>query len=162
MSLYNAVARASLLALFCGLATASAASAQVITPPAGPPSTPRHTGVKAMFKDLYDQDLTTKNQDYSAATAGFMNGQGGVYLVGTWMIDTYDEAAAQPGSSVNRVRSQSQLHPIRLSCERMRGSYCPFHCQMRSNRMPRWVAWTRCVPLRVWPQSARRCAGLNR
>ncbi len=60
--------------------------------------TPEAHRVLALFKQLYDEDLTTKNQDYSAATAAFMNGQGGVYLVGTWMIGDYDQASRRPGS----------------------------------------------------------------
>lgn len=54
MSRYNAAARTSLLGLLCWLVFVQAAGAQVITQPAGPPPTPRHTGVKAMFKDLYE------------------------------------------------------------------------------------------------------------
>ncbi len=44
--------------------------------------TPEARRVFVLFKQLYDEDLTTKNQDYTAATSGFLNGQGGVYLVG--------------------------------------------------------------------------------
>lgn len=43
-----------------------------------------------LFKAIYDRDFTTKNQDYSAAVAGFLNGDGGVFLVGTWMVGTFD------------------------------------------------------------------------
>lgn len=43
-----------------------------------------------LFKTIYDRDFTTKNQDYSAAVAGFLNGDGGVFLVGTWMVGTFD------------------------------------------------------------------------
>lgn len=56
--------------------------------------------VLQLFKDIYDQDLTTKNQDYSAATAGFMNGQGGVYLVGTWTIGDFEREAHRPGAAL--------------------------------------------------------------
>jgi multiple sugar transport system substrate-binding protein len=60
--------------------------------------TPEAHRVLALFKQLYDENLTTKNQDYTAATAAFMNGQGGVYLVGTWMIGDYEQASKKPGS----------------------------------------------------------------
>lgn len=60
--------------------------------------TPEARRVFALFKQLYDEDLTTKNQDYTAATSGFLNGQGGVYLVGTWMIGDYEKASKEPGS----------------------------------------------------------------
>lgn len=78
--------------------------------------TPEAHRVVQMFKDLYDQDLTTKNQDYSAATAGFMNGQGGVYLVGTWMIGDFDKESHRPGSPLLNgyaVVTYPQLFPGR-------------------------------------------------
>ena len=60
--------------------------------------TPEARRVLQLFKQIYDEGLTTKDQDYTAATGGFLNGQGGVYLVGTWMIGTYEQASKQPGS----------------------------------------------------------------
>ena len=60
--------------------------------------TPEARRVLQLFKQIRDEDLTTRDQDYTSATAGFMNGQGGVYIVGTWMIGTYDQASRQPGS----------------------------------------------------------------
>lgn len=53
-----------------------------------------------LFKDVYDRNLTTKNQDYSAAVASFMRGDGGVFPVGTWMVGTFDEAARDPASAL--------------------------------------------------------------
>ncbi len=64
--------------------------------------TPEARHVIQLFKQLYDEDLTTKNQDYTAATSGFLNGQGGVYLVGTWMIGDYEAASKQRGSPLYR------------------------------------------------------------
>jgi multiple sugar transport system substrate-binding protein len=60
--------------------------------------TPEARRVLEFFKQIHDEGLTTKNQDYTAATGGFLNGQGGVYLVGTWMIGAYEQASKQPGS----------------------------------------------------------------
>jgi multiple sugar transport system substrate-binding protein len=60
--------------------------------------TPEARRVLEMFKALYDEDLTTKDQDYTAATSAFLNGAGGVYLVGTWMIGAYEQSAREPGS----------------------------------------------------------------
>jgi multiple sugar transport system substrate-binding protein len=62
--------------------------------------TPEARRVVQLFKTIYDEGLTTRNQDYSAATTGFMNGQGGVYLVGTWMIGDYDREAHREGSAL--------------------------------------------------------------
>jgi multiple sugar transport system substrate-binding protein len=78
--------------------------------------TPEAHRVLALFKQLYEENLTTKNQDYSAATAAFMNGQGGVYLVGTWMIGDYDQASKRPGSPLANgyaVVPYPQLYPRR-------------------------------------------------
>jgi multiple sugar transport system substrate-binding protein len=60
--------------------------------------TPEARRVLQLFKDIYDGDHTTKNQDYSAATSGFINGQGGVYLVGTWLIGDFERESQRPGS----------------------------------------------------------------
>jgi multiple sugar transport system substrate-binding protein len=58
--------------------------------------TPEARRVVQMFKDIYDQNLTTKNQDYPAATAGFIKGEGGVYIVGTWMIGDFYAESEKP------------------------------------------------------------------
>ncbi|WP_129776491.1 extracellular solute-binding protein [Peristeroidobacter soli] len=58
---------------------------------------PETKQVVAMFRQLYVEDLTTKNQDYAAATNGFINGAGGVYLVGTWMIGDFDAESRKAG-----------------------------------------------------------------
>ncbi len=78
--------------------------------------TPQAHRILQLFKQLYDEGLTTKNQDYTAATAAFLNGQGGVYLVGTWMIGAFDQAARQPGSPLAggyAVVPYPQLYPAR-------------------------------------------------
>lgn len=58
--------------------------------------TPEARRVVELFKTIYDENLTTKDQDYAAATRGFMNGDGGVYLVGTWMIGDYEAESRRP------------------------------------------------------------------
>lgn len=55
--------------------------------------TPEGRNALQLFKTIYERDFTTKNQDYSAAVAGFLNGDGGVFLVGTWMVGTFDAAS---------------------------------------------------------------------
>jgi multiple sugar transport system substrate-binding protein len=55
-----------------------------------------------LFKTIYDRDFTTKNQDYSAAVSGFLKGDGGVFLVGTWMVGTFDaESRKATGALAN-------------------------------------------------------------
>lgn len=69
-----------------------------------------------LFKDIYDRNLTTKNQDYSAAVSGFLKGDGGVFLVGTWMIGDFDAAARTPGGALSggyAVRPYPQLFAAR-------------------------------------------------
>lgn len=60
-------------------------------------NTPRARDIVNLFKQIYDEGLTTKDQDYAAANAAFINGEGGVYIVGTWMIGAFDDEAAEPG-----------------------------------------------------------------
>ena len=76
--------------------------------------TPQARRVVALFKQIYDEDLTTKNQDYAAATNGFMNGQGGVYLVGTWVIGDFYAQSRQQGRPLSNgytVVTYPQLFP---------------------------------------------------
>jgi multiple sugar transport system substrate-binding protein len=78
--------------------------------------TPEARRVLQLFKQIYAEDLTTKNQDYTAATGAFLNGQGGVYLVGTWLIGTYEQESKQPGSPLSggyAVVPYPQLYPGR-------------------------------------------------
>jgi multiple sugar transport system substrate-binding protein len=78
--------------------------------------TPEGRRVLQLFKQICDEGLTTRDQDYTAATGAFLNGQGGVYLVGTWMIGTYDQASRQPGSPLANgytVVPYPQLYPGR-------------------------------------------------
>lgn len=60
-------------------------------------NTPRAREIVGLFKRIYDENMTTRDQDYGTATAAFVNGQGGVYIVGTWMIGAFDAEAATPG-----------------------------------------------------------------
>lgn len=62
-------------------------------------NTPEARNVVQMFKDLFDQGLTTKDQDYPAAVAGFNNGDGGVFLNGTWIIGDLDALSHQEGNA---------------------------------------------------------------
>lgn len=60
-------------------------------------NTPKARDIVALFRQIYAEELTTHDQDYAAATTAFINGEGGVYIVGTWMIGTFDTEAAQAG-----------------------------------------------------------------
>jgi len=60
-------------------------------------NTPQAREIVALFRTLNAEGLTTQNQDFPAATASFMNGQGGIFPTGTWMIGPYDLEAGTPG-----------------------------------------------------------------
>jgi multiple sugar transport system substrate-binding protein len=59
--------------------------------------TPEAQRVLSLYREIYRRDLTTKNLDYSAATSSFLNGGGGVFLTGTWMVSTFDKESKTPG-----------------------------------------------------------------
>ncbi|HVI99992.1 MAG TPA: extracellular solute-binding protein [Sphingomonas sp.] len=63
--------------------------------------TPAAHRALALFKTIRERGLTTQNQDYSAAVSGFLNGDGGVFLVGTWMVQDFDAASHKPGSALH-------------------------------------------------------------
>lgn len=65
-------------------------------------NTPKAREIVALFRQIYAEELTTRDQDYAAATTAFINGEGGVYIVGTWMIGTFDTEAAQEGRPLYR------------------------------------------------------------
>jgi multiple sugar transport system substrate-binding protein len=64
--------------------------------------TPQARRVVELFRQLNREGLSTRNQDYSAATASFIRGDGGVYLVGTWMIGDFEKEARTPGEPLYR------------------------------------------------------------
>jgi multiple sugar transport system substrate-binding protein len=63
-------------------------------------NTPEARRVVELFRQIYVEGLTTQNQDYAAATSGFINGDGGVYLVGTWMIGSFEAENRTKGSAL--------------------------------------------------------------
>jgi multiple sugar transport system substrate-binding protein len=60
-------------------------------------NTPRAREIVGLFRQIYEESLTTRDQDYVTATSAFVNGEGGVYIVGTWMIGAFDAEAETPG-----------------------------------------------------------------
>lgn len=64
--------------------------------------TPEARRVVELFRTVNQEGLSTRNQDYSAATASFIRGDGGVYLVGTWMIGDFEKEARTPGRPLYR------------------------------------------------------------
>lgn len=63
--------------------------------------TPEARRVVALFRQVHAEGLTTRNQDFPAATASFTKGEGGIFPVGTWMIGAYDAEAAKPDAPLH-------------------------------------------------------------
>jgi len=53
-----------------------------------------------LFKQIYDEGLTTKNMDYPATVSAFANGEGGILLNGNWLISTYQDASEKADSAL--------------------------------------------------------------
>ncbi len=60
-------------------------------------TTPEARRVASFFRRISEERLTTLNQDTPAAIASFMNGEGGIYPTGTWMIGQFETEANTPG-----------------------------------------------------------------
>ncbi|MBA3512055.1 extracellular solute-binding protein [Sphingomonas sp.] len=60
-------------------------------------TTPEARRVAAFIRRISEERLTTLNQDTPAAIASFMNGEGGIYPTGTWMIGQFEAEANTPG-----------------------------------------------------------------
>ncbi len=59
--------------------------------------TPEARRVAAFFRRISEEKLTTLNQDTPAAIASFMNGEGGIYPTGTWMIGQFEAESNTAG-----------------------------------------------------------------
>lgn len=60
-------------------------------------NTPEGRRVAEFFKRLNVEGLSTLNMDTPAAIAAFMNGQGGIYPTGTWMIGQFQQESVTRG-----------------------------------------------------------------
>jgi multiple sugar transport system substrate-binding protein len=76
--------------------------------------TPESKTALTLLKTIFDQGYTTKNEDYAASVAGFSAGEGGVFICGTWLVNSYDEEAKKPGVALSNgyaVAPFPQLYP---------------------------------------------------
>lgn len=64
--------------------------------------TPQAREIVTLLRTIHAEGLTTRDQDFSAATQAFTNGEGGIFPVGTWMIGPYEEEARTPGRPLYR------------------------------------------------------------
>lgn len=58
--------------------------------------------VAALFKQINDEHLGTLNMDTPAAIAAFINGEGGIYPTGTWMIGSFEQEGETAGRPLYR------------------------------------------------------------
>lgn len=63
--------------------------------------TPESHEIVNLFRQLNIEGLTTLNQDFPAATASFIQGKGGIFPVGTWMLGPYEAEAQRSGSALH-------------------------------------------------------------
>jgi multiple sugar transport system substrate-binding protein len=64
-------------------------------------NTPEAQRIVGLFRQIHKEGLTTRNQDFPAATSSFTKGEGGIFPVGTWMIGPYDAEASKPGQPLH-------------------------------------------------------------
>ncbi len=64
-------------------------------------NTPEARRIVELFKQIHREGLTTRYQDFPAATASFIKGEGGIFPVGTWMLGPYDAEARNPSSPLH-------------------------------------------------------------
>jgi multiple sugar transport system substrate-binding protein len=75
--------------------------------------TPEGRRVAELFRQVTREGIGTSNMDTPAAIAAFMNGEGGVYPTGTWMIgqfETEEKTAGRPLHQAYSVQPYPQLY----------------------------------------------------
>lgn len=68
-------------------------------------NTPEGRRVAELFREVTREGIGTSNMDTPAAIAAFMNGEGGVYPTGTWMIGQFETEEKTPGKPLYRSYS---------------------------------------------------------
>ncbi len=58
---------------------------------------PQAAEIVTLFRTINAEGLSTLNQDVPAAINSFLNGDGGIYPTGTWMIGSFEKEAETPG-----------------------------------------------------------------
>lgn len=77
-------------------------------------ATPEAKNAATLLKALYQAGDTTKGQDYAASVASFAAGDAGVFICGTWLVDTYDQESKKSGAPLSNgyaVVPFPQLYP---------------------------------------------------
>src|ERR1044072_2123474 len=74
-----------------------------------------HAAVEVL-KGNDEASFPTRDLDYSGSVAAFLNGEGGVYFAGTWMVGTFEAESRKPGRPLSggyAVYPYPQLFPGR-------------------------------------------------
>ena len=72
-------------------------------------NTPIGIRVATLLKRINEERVGTQNMDTPAAIAAFINGEGGIYPTGTWMIGSFQqEATSWPPKSWDQSAPQAQ------------------------------------------------------
>jgi multiple sugar transport system substrate-binding protein len=66
-------------------------------------NTPQGRQVAELFKQMTAEGLGTSNMDTPAAIAAFLNGEGGIYPTGTWMIGQFQTESETPGRPLHEA-----------------------------------------------------------
>ena len=77
-------------------------------------ATPEAKNAATLLKALYQNGDATKGQDYAASVASFAAGDAGVFICGTWLVDTYDQESKKSGAPLSNgyaVVPFPQLYP---------------------------------------------------
>jgi multiple sugar transport system substrate-binding protein len=74
--------------------------------------TPQAREIVEFLRTIHAEGLTTRSQDFSAATQAFTNGEGGIFPVGTWMIGPYDEESRTPGRPLYKSYAVMPYPPL--------------------------------------------------
>ena len=65
-------------------------------------NTPQARQIVGFFRRINQEHLGTLNMDTPAAIAAFLNGEGGIYPTGTWMIGQFEQESNTPGRPLYR------------------------------------------------------------
>ena len=65
--------------------------------------TPEARKIMNFFRRINVEKLGTQNQDTPAAIASFLNGEGGIYPTGTWMIGQFEQESNTPGRPLHNA-----------------------------------------------------------
>lgn len=67
-------------------------------------TTPEGEKAAALIKAIYDEGLANTALDYPGAEQAFLNGEAGILINGTWVVDSYNAQAASGAAALRNYR----------------------------------------------------------